>query len=479
LACAALVGCPDDAPPIAEGSSSSTGDGPTDGPAPTTTGEPTSDSADTTGDPSTSGADETTGAPPLPPIPCPDEWVCQEDRDGDEVPLSCDNAPQHHNPEQGDVDFDSWGDVVDLCPTVQSLANTADSDDDGVGNDCDVCLRSPNQQQGDVVLPAALAIRNMPYQGDVDRDGLGDACDNCPTVPNCLGYGDGPGLTPWQPGLPIDLEDVACQLDTDLDGVGDACEGTTGPDAAGPAGLDVTDDFDQDGLTNAVDLCPRLPVEHDACASVAECPFGGAGASCDEGVCNHLDPDGDGVGSECDTCPFVANPGQVIDGMMQDDDEDGDFVGDACEHPSCVPRRNPRTLAFYDVAVGGLCCATRYQGQPLMDPDGVPLDPRTLPVSDPGLLVLPPGCEEALANAGVGEATALQPVDVGGVDELWPYLCLLPPWDQDFDGLPDECDLCPFAYDPTNAPYVDDDGMEWPNDGAYCNGDYHCAADEG
>jgi hypothetical protein len=84
-----------------------------------------------------------------------------------------------------------------------------------------------------------------------------------------------------------------------------------------------------------------------------------------------------------------------------------------------------------------------------------------------------------LANAGVGEATALQPVDVGGVDELWPYLCLLPPWDQDFDGLPDECDLCPFAYDPTNAPYVDDDGMEWPNDGAYCNGDYHCAADEG
>ena len=44
--------------------------------------------------------------------------------------------------------------------------------------------------------------------------------------------------------------------------------------------------------------------------------------------------------------------------------------------------------------------------------------------------------------------------------------------DQDFDGYADSCDLCPFAHDPDNRIYVDPGGMEWPNDGWYCNGDY-------
>jgi Thrombospondin type 3 repeat len=209
------------------------------------------------------------------------------------------------------------------------------------------------------------------------------------------------------------------------------------------------------------------------CGGAGDCL---GGSACEDGVCDHSDPDDDGVGSECDTCPFTPNPGQVIDGMMQDDDGDGDFVGDACEHPSCVTRDDPRTLAFYDVAVGGLCCATRWQGRPLVDPDGNPLDLGDLPELEPGLVELPPGCEEALAAAGVDEATALSPADVGGLDALGAYLCLLPPWDQDFDGLGDACDLCPFAFDPTNAPYVSPEGMVFPNDGAYCNGEYSCEA---
>jgi hypothetical protein len=257
--------------------------------------------------------------------------------------------------------------------------------------------------------------------------------------------------------------------------VGDACEGASAPGAAGPTGLADADDFDQDGLSNAVDGCPRLPTTLSTCAGPGDCP---SDSSCDDGVCNHVDPDGDGVGSECDSCPFVANPGQVIDGMQQDDDEDEDFVGDACEAPACVPRSSPRTLAFYDVAVGGYCCATRFQGRALYDPDGAPLDPDALPVTDPGLVELPPGCDEALAAAGVGQATALQPADVGGLDELWPHLCLLPPWDQDLDGLGDACDLCPFAFDPENTPYVAMNGTEFPNEGAYCNGAYTCDAGE-
>lgn len=87
---------------------------------------------------------------------------------------------------------------------------------------------------------------------------------------------------------------------------------------------------------------------------------------------------------------------------------------------------------------------------------------------------MPPGCDEALAAAGVTEAQALGPADVGGLDALWNHVCLLPSLDQDFDGIPGMCDLCRFAFDPENTPYVDAEGREWPNDGAYCNGEYSC-----
>ncbi|MCH9685243.1 MAG: thrombospondin type 3 repeat-containing protein [Deltaproteobacteria bacterium] len=430
--------------------------------------------ADSTDGGDTTDGDSTDSGPPLPPIPCPEEWSCQADADGDEIPLSCDNAPEHTNPGQGDMDFDSYGDLSDLCPTVQSLLNTADSDDDGIGNDCDRCRFPPQQYQGTLDLPERYDIRNNPYLGDTDEDGIGDACDNCPTVPNCLDYGNGPGLTPYSEGMPLNFEDPACQPDFDNDGVGDACDGRVGPGAAAPPGFGDADDFDQDGLSNDVDLCPRLPTNLGTCANGGGCP---PDSSCVDGVCNHLDPDADGVGTACDTCPFASNPEQVIDGMALIDDGDEDFVGAACEtHPDCDDRSDPRPLGFYDVAVGGYCCTTVYQGQRLLDPDDNPLDPATLPIDEPGVLTLPPGCDAALVAAGVNQATALRPEDVGGVDALWSFACFLPQWDHDYDSIGDACDLCPFAYDPDNTPYVDVNGMEWPSDGAFCNGDYHCTA---
>jgi len=56
---------------------------------------------------------------------------------------------------------------------------------------------------------------------------------------------------------------------------------------------------------------------------------------------------------------------------------------------------------------------------------------------------------------------------------LWAFACSLPPADQDLDGIGESCDYCPFAFDPTNSTFVDDNGMSWPNDGAFCNGDYY------
>ncbi|HET6585564.1 MAG TPA: hypothetical protein VFG69_19025, partial [Nannocystaceae bacterium] len=62
---------------------------------------------------------------------------CHEDEDRDTVRWACDNAPEHFNPSQSDLDEDGIADVIDLCPVVAGANNTADSDKDGVGNDCD------------------------------------------------------------------------------------------------------------------------------------------------------------------------------------------------------------------------------------------------------------------------------------------------------------------------------------------------------
>jgi hypothetical protein len=310
---------------------------------------------------------------------------------------------------------------------------------------------------------------------------------------------------------------VLCQLDANNDMVGDVCEGTM-PNAfaVGPIGIGPDDDFDQDGLTNVVDACPRQPValtteEHDAiaCSNDGDCP---SGRKCETayGICDHLDTDGDGVGDACDTCPFTENPLQVADGAMQEgDDTDGDFVGNACETaPSCEKRLDPRPFSFYEYAANGYCCTValfedemgnlqvnlppRNDGVPqlpkeLLDPDGLPVRvecsdadegvvcrklPSTVAVQ-PGILTPPPGCDAVLAGVDPRENPKLsEDAFDGDLLALWSNMCFLPQFDQDYDGLGDKCDLCEFDFDPENLPYINAEGRVWPNDGKYCNGEY-------
>jgi hypothetical protein len=275
--------------------------------------------------------------------------------------------------------------------------------------------------------------------------------------------------------------------------------------AAGLVGLGATDDFDQDGLGNAIDLCPRQPVDVIVCESHDDC---GPGRRCDpSGIglqCNHLDTDGDLVGDICDTCPFAANGDQISDGGMQEDDEDGDFVGKVCETNSdCAIRADARPFGFFEVSVNEACCTVQLVADPttgdlrnavtgraLLDPDLLPIrldcdegdDPaartcRRLPdavASLPGIVTPPPGCDAALAAAGhtALDNPRLGAADVPSLDALWNTVCFLPQFDQDYDGYGDKCDLCPFDFDPENTEYVDANGRVWPRDGAYCNGDY-------
>lgn len=384
---------------------------------------------------------------------------CKWDDDRDGVANDCDNAPDVANPDQADFDGDGFGDVWDKCPTVPSESNFADSDRDGIGNDCDLCARSPASYNGDLVIPGYMKVRNIPGVGDSDRDGIGDACDNCVRTPNCQGYGD--GLDPYEIGDPIDDEAPDCQTDADTDLVGDACAGTMMPGAAGPVGFAATDDFDQDGLANMLDGCPRLPVVFQACDGPEDCPDSGV---CTAGVCAHQDSDMDGVGDQCDSCPWAPNPEQIQDGGAEEDDPDGDFVGNACETVSvCQERPDPRPFGFYDGSVHGYCCVQLGAAGTALDPDGetVPLSPKVM--ATPGVGVLPPGCAQ--------EAQPVDPATAG--DALWTSFCLLPQLDQDLDGVSYNCDLCPHAYDPGQEPFVDENAVEFPDYGKYCNGDYH------
>ncbi len=468
------------------------GDGTSDGSG--STGDESGTTTDTSAGGSSAGGssgDGSSGEGPEPSSPCgPDGPSCQEDQDGDCVALSEDNAPDAYNPGQEDIDADGFGDVADLCPIVAGPGDdTADSDDDGIGNGCDPCRR-PAAEYDDqaVAIPDYMRVRNVPTVQDSDGDGVGDACDNCVMTPNCQGYDP---MNPWLPGDPIADDDPAlCQTDVDDDLIGDACAGRQAAWAAGPVGFGPDDDFDQDGLTNIVDACPRLPIPvGDAipCTMDVDCP---EGRRCEPamGQCDHIDQDADGVGDLCDTCPAVENPLQVVD--PAGDDTDGDFVGNACESaPDCQTRQTAHRTGYYPVSVGGQCCTVMYRGDDsILDPDGLPvreecppaedgISCRALPISTllaPGLVSVPPGCEAALADAGLTVEThvPLTPADVGSIEELWSMSCRLPPSDQDFDGVADSCDLCPFAFDPANQSYIDDMGQMWPNDGRFCNGEY-------
>ncbi len=438
-----------------------------------------------------------------------DEPKCKEDQDQDDVQFSCDNAPDFFNPNQEDTDGDGTGDVIDLCPILAGTANSADSDKDGVGNECDSCrqaVKQYNMHDAGVAVPDYMMVRNIPAQADTDDDGIGDVCDNCVQASNCESYGlinfGAPTDNPYGLGDPILYDDQnKCQRD-DAGGrnmVGDACEGQMLDGAAGPVGLGAQDDFDQDGLVNMVDACPRQPVAPISCTTDAECGTARCGPA---GVCNHPDEDGDGIGDACDNC-YEANPMQIVEGAMQEDDADADFVGIACEtNPDCAIRADPRPFAFYEIAVGGQCCTAALiedengnlinatTKRPLLDPDDRPISVdcveaenpldntcRKLPdkvAATPGVLTPPPGCQDALDAAGLTATTnpLLTPGDFPSVDAMWNSLCFLPQFDQDYDGYGDPCDLCPYDFDPMNLQFIDGNGRVWPMDGRYCNGDY-------
>ncbi|MCY1007086.1 thrombospondin type 3 repeat-containing protein [Nannocystis pusilla] len=420
------------------------------GPAESTSGASTTADLTTTG---TTGGDE--------PLPSCDGPVtdCKLDLDRDGVMGHCDNAPDHFNPDQSDVDGDGFGDVADLCPTLPVGEPKADSDKDGIGNACDLCVKAAaHYNDPDAPIPERLKVRNIPSTADSDRDGIGDACDNCVRTPNCEGYGE--GLDPYELGDPIAFDGPDCQIDADNDLVGDACAGTMLPGAAGPVGFGLDDDFDQDGLRNGDDGCPRQPVPLQACDDDVDCP---TASKCVQGQCGHADLDGDDVGDICDPLPLRRQPA----------------AGPAGHGGGERPGRRLRRLQLR-VHVG-----RRPRPRPAPDRLLRPQRQRLLLRPPPPRRHHPRSRRRHRAAARQGpRPTRRRPAPPGCAQEgqplngtvdlatLWASFCLMPQSDQDFDGVGDVVDLCPWSFDPVNTVYVDDANMQWENYGEFCQGEY-------
>ncbi len=132
--------------------------------------------------------------------------IFEADTDGDGIPDAQDNCLTVANPDQTDSDNNGIGNECDTqywkvlyqqtkteldeCqnpPTTTTSAPATDSDDDGIPDSQDNCPNVCNNRQL-----------------DTDGDGIGDVCDNCPT--NCNSQ----------------------QLDADSDGLGDVCDPAPG-----------------------------------------------------------------------------------------------------------------------------------------------------------------------------------------------------------------------------------------------------------
>ncbi len=289
-----------------------------------------------------------------------------------------------------DADEDLVCDGDDNCPDVAN-ADQANGDNDSEGDACDDDDDNDTVADDDDNCPEDANTD----QADGDSDGLGDACDACPS--DADDDSDGDGACGSDDNCPDDANPD--QADGDNDGIGDLCDAC--PD-------DADNDRDSDSVCGDVDNCPETsnPDQGDGDGDgigdlCDECPTEVGGDVDGDGLCpaedncpedfnaSQLDSDDDGAGNACDSCPFVAG-----------NDDDGD---DLCpDVDNCPEVANP--------------------GQEDTDGDG-----------DGDACDACP--EDATGDTDGDSVCDSEDVCQFGDDTI----------DENNDGVPDQCEDCPFA----------------------------------
>jgi hypothetical protein len=161
---------------------------------------------------------------------------------------------------------------------------------------------------------------------------------------------DGDGISDAMDNCPYVWN--ADQSDKDGDGVGDSCDNCasiSNPDQSDINGNGIGDvcdpDIDGDGVLNAQDNCPTIynPTQ--------EATTPGKGDACNP------DYDSDGVPNAIDNCPKVYNPDQkpvmLMSGQTCDDDQDLDTILDA--NDNCPGVYNPDQSDIDRDGIGDAC----------------------------------------------------------------------------------------------------------------------------
>jgi len=164
----------------------------------------------------------------------------QLDSDNDTVFDIEDNCIADHNPGQEDSDGEGIGDVCDVCPLIQNGAQE-DLDGDGEGDVCDADIDNDGFDNNVDLCPFDETVPSEDAS-DTDNDFVGDSCDVCPNVADPF------------------------QWDTDQNGTGNLCDNNddgdpfldiidTCPLIFSSKQIN-TGDSDNDGIDNFCDFCP-------------------------------------------------------------------------------------------------------------------------------------------------------------------------------------------------------------------------------